>query len=84
MQIAENTAKREAIIAHLDSLLAGDALLVVPSAPGPPPKLGWPEPQIDAFRSRLVPLTCIAGLGKLPQASTTPTKSDWMSLIACG
>ena len=55
--------------AHLKQLLGADAVLALPSAPGPAPPPGLPGPQLDDWRARVMSLTCIAGLGALPQAS---------------
>lgn len=57
------------IRAHLVQLLAGGAVLALPSAPGPAPLIGLPGPQLDDWRARVMSLTCIAGLGALPQVS---------------
>ena len=70
-QAAENVVKREAVAAHMDQLLGGDALLMVPAAPGPAPKPNIPTAALDHFRSNLVALTSIAGLGRLPQVRCT-------------
>lgn len=59
--------KRVKITDHMNKLLGSDVLLVVPAAPGPAPKLNTPPAELDSYRSRLISLTCIAGLAKLPQ-----------------
>jgi len=59
--------KREAIAAHMEKLLGDNSLLILPAAPGPAPRLQTPAAQLDGFRTRLISLTCIAGLAKLPQ-----------------
>lgn len=58
------------IRAHLQQLLGADAVLALPSAPGPAPPLGLPGPALNDWRSRVMSLTCIAGLGALPQVRT--------------
>ena len=58
--------RRAAIRSHLDQLLGRDGVLAVPSAAAQAPLLGE---QDDESRRRLVTLTCIAGLGGLPQVS---------------
>ena len=55
----------------MDQLLGGDAILMVPAAPGPAPKPNIPTAELDHFRSNLVALTSIAGLGRLPQVRCT-------------
>ena len=41
----------------------------MPTAPGPPPLLNTPAEQLQEWRRRLLGLTCVAGLGGLPQVS---------------
>lgn len=67
-------AKREVIRAALLELLGGDAVLVVPTAPGPAPLIGTPAPALDEWRKRMISLTCVAGLAGLPQV-TLPVAS---------
>ncbi len=61
--------KRRKVTEHMNSVLGGDALLLVPAAPGPAPYLETPPEELDSYRSRLIFLTCIAGLAKLPQVA---------------
>lgn len=61
--------QRAVITAHLEGLLGADAVLAVPSAPGPAPPLGEPPASVDAFRRQLIALSCIASLAGLPQVS---------------
>ncbi|KAK9826142.1 hypothetical protein WJX81_008525 [Elliptochloris bilobata] len=68
-QAEEATEQRRAITARLDELLGGDAAVLLPSAPGPAPRLRTPPGVLDAFRRRLLTLTSPAGLGGLPQVS---------------
>jgi amidase len=67
VQIAEANELRARVRAHVDALLGGNAVLLVPSAPGPAPKLGRPQEELNVFRMRLISLTSIAGLCGLPQ-----------------
>jgi len=62
-------ARRAAIAAHLASLLAGDTLLLMPTAPDVAPRLGLPPQETVAVRERMLALLCPAGLGGLPQLS---------------
>lgn len=73
-----NTAreKRKQISAHLQQLLGQDGVLMLPTAPGPAPLLNTPPAELDLFRTRLLSLTCIAGLGGLPQVSLPIIKVD--------
>jgi amidase len=42
-------------------------ILCLPTAPGISPLLATPEQDLESFRLRVMRLTCIAGLGGLPQ-----------------
>ncbi|WP_158809178.1 amidase [Beijerinckia sp. L45] len=57
------------IRARLLALVADDALLVMPTAPGPAPLLDASGPDIEQFRQRLQRMTSIAGLGGLPEVT---------------
>jgi amidase len=65
--VARARPQREAVARHMEALLAGDALLCVPTAPGIAPKLNTPAPELEAFRARAFALLSIAGLARLPQ-----------------
>ena len=67
VQVEEMAAKRARISEHMDGILQDDALLLVPAAPGAAPLLNTPPAELDSYRSRLLCLTSIAGLAKLPQ-----------------
>ena len=69
VQIAEANDLRERVRKHVDALLGGNAVLLVPSAAGPAPKLATPQEQLNSYRMRLISLTSIAGLCGLPQVS---------------
>jgi amidase len=60
---------RSAIRNHLDALLAEGAILIVPSAAGVAPRADAPAAEHEAVRDRVIGITCIAGLGGLPQVS---------------
>ncbi len=62
--------------AYLIQLLGADGVLALPSAPGPAPPIGLPGPQLDDWRRRVMSLTCIAGLGGLPQVSMPLARVD--------
>ncbi len=67
LQVKTAKDKRRKITAHLQEMLGTDGVLMLPSAPGPAPLLNTPPEELDLFRSRLLSLTCVAGLGGLPQ-----------------
>jgi len=62
-------SKREEIARRMERLLAGNAVLVLPTSPGIAPRIGAPSAEIDDFRARALAILCIAGLARLPQVS---------------
>ena len=83
LQIQAAREKRQKISAHLEDLLGSDGVLMLPTAPGPAPLLKTPPAELDLFRSRLLSLTCIAGLGGLPQVLQVFTTDYSTTPIAC-
>ena len=68
-QVARMRVVRDDIRARLDALLAGNAVLLLPTMPDIAPLLQSPPDATVAFRERALGLLCIAGLGGLPQVS---------------
>jgi amidase len=68
-EVALMKPKREEIAAHLDKLLAGNAIMLLPSVPDVAPPLNCPPEQTTAFRERAMGMLCISGIGRLPQVS---------------
>ena len=66
-EVGPAKSKREDIARHVNALLAGNAVLALPTMPGIAPSLNTPPAQLDDFRARAMSLLCIAGLGRLPQ-----------------
>lgn len=62
-------ARRREFTDRLESLLAGDGLLALPSMPCIAPLRGAPPAEMDAFRRRALAVLCPAGLAGLPQIS---------------
>ena len=62
-------AGRLAVLRVLDAALPPGTALLLPTAPGIAPRLATPPAELEAFRMRAMTLTCIAGLGGLPQIS---------------
>lgn len=60
---------RRGIAQWLESLLLPGTAMLLPSAPGIAPRLATPPAELDAFRGKALALTCVAGLGRLPQIS---------------
>jgi len=54
---------------HIRALLGSDAVMIVPSAASIAPILGATGDEVDAIRMRTMQITCIAGIGGLPQVS---------------
>ena len=79
-------SKREDIARRMDRLLAGNAVLVLPTAPGIAPKIGALAAEVDEFRARALAILCIAGLARLPQVTLPMSTLDGcplgISLIA--
>ena len=66
---ARARARREEITRRMEDMLRGNALLVLPSAPGIAPLRNAPLAEQDGVRARALPMLCIAGLARLPQVS---------------
>lgn len=60
---------REAVRRRMDELLAGGAVLVLPTVSDIAPLLNTPAADLDDFRARAMSLLCIAGLAGLPQVN---------------
>ena len=68
-EVEEAEAQRALIRRRLDQLLADDALLLLPSAPGPATRLDAPMAEHERVRLRTIGISSIASLGGLPQVS---------------
>jgi amidase len=69
---AETDAARKIMWAarnHIRSQITPGTIVALPSAPCIAPKIDTPAADMDAYRTRVMRLTCIAGLGGLPQVS---------------
>lgn len=67
--IARAQALRDAARQRMDALLAGNAVLILPTVSDIAPLLNTPAAELDDFRTRAMSLLCIAGLAGLPQVS---------------
>ena len=74
--VEQATAFRREVAERLRTLLSGDAILVLPSAPGAAPFKGLPQDQVVDYRNRALGIHCIAGLAYLPQLSIPAAMSD--------
>jgi amidase len=68
-EVAAAEARRALIRRRLDELLGDDALLLLPSAPGPATRVDAAMAEHERVRVRTIGITCIASLGGLPQVS---------------
>lgn len=82
----EASQRQQAIAARLEALLGSEGVLVLPTAPCGAPVIGLPGEEIEMTRTRILQLSCIAGLGGLPQVTLPLAKTDGLpvglSLIA--
>jgi amidase len=78
--------RREEIAGHMERLLAGGAVLVLPTVPGIAPIRNAAPADTEDFRARALALLCPAGLARLPQVSLPLAQLDdcplGLSLIA--
>ena len=68
-EVAVMRERRVGIAARLDDMLAGNAIMLLPTVPDIAPLLKLPPAETVAFRERALALLCIAGLGGLPQVN---------------
>ena len=61
--------KRKQLQHEVQQRLGNDTVMVIPTVPGPAPKIQTGESEIQAVRKRTMQLTCIAGIGGLPQVT---------------
>jgi amidase len=54
---------------HLRDHIRPGTVLLAPSTPGPAPQLATAQKDIELFRQRAQRLTCVAGIGGLPEVS---------------
>ena len=67
--VVQAQAVRDAVRRRMDELLAGDAVLVLPTVPDIAPLCNTPAAALDEFRAHAMRLLCIAGLAGLPQVN---------------
>ena len=68
-ELAAATGVRRAIADRLDGILGGNRVLVLPTAPGAAPRKDAAAAELQDRRERTMRITCIAGLGGLPEVS---------------
>jgi amidase len=84
--VAPARNRREEISRHMDGLLAGGAVLVLPTVPGIAPLRNAAPADTEDFRARALAFLCPAGLARLPQVSLPLAKLEGcplgLSLVA--
>jgi amidase len=68
-EIASAKEVRTRIRDYFDNLLVDNAVLAIPTTPGPAPLLDTSTPDLEKWRNRSLGLLCIAGHAGLPQLS---------------
>ncbi|MBL0937851.1 MAG: amidase [Gemmatimonadaceae bacterium] len=79
-EVANATMQQAEIVARLDSILADDTILVIPTVPDIAPQLQLPPAETVAVREQSLMLLSPAGLGGLPQLSMPVTSRDGFPL----
>ena len=67
---------RDAVVARMDEVLAGGAVVCLPTAPTPAPPTGQSLSSQQDLRSRIITLTCIAGTTGRPQINLPLAEMD--------
>jgi len=75
-QYAESAALREQWRARLGDLLGHDGVLVLPTMPGPAPRLDENAQDLDRYRESAFRMLCLAGLAGFPQVSVPLGRHD--------
>ncbi|UGV28170.1 amidase [Rhodopseudomonas boonkerdii] len=75
-EIAAAKPLRKVITDKVNGLLAGDAVMVLPTVPGIAPLRATPDALLDVFRARAIELLCVAGHAGTPQLSMPVAKLD--------
>ncbi|KAB8138257.1 amidase [Gracilibacillus oryzae] len=68
-QIAAARKKRDEILLKMQAELDEETLIVMPTAPSIAPLISDSSDQLQEHREKLLMMTCIAGLNKLPQVT---------------
>lgn len=68
-QFERQLVVRGQIRSRMEELLGDDGIVVIPTVPCVAPKTGMAGAEIESIRARTMQLSCIAGLGGLPQVT---------------
>ena len=77
---AAASARRAAIRQRMDDLLVDNAVIAIPTTPGPAPPCGMSTQALEAWRNRCLGLLCIAGHAGLPQISVPLATVDGLPI----
>ena len=77
---AEDEALRDRVAERMTRLLRGGHWLCLPTTAGVAPRPSLPETILNSIRNRVLCLTCIAGLARLPQINLPFAKKDGLPL----
>jgi amidase len=69
-------AHRVTSAAHIHGLLAGDAVIVLPTTPGIAPVRGLPQDTLNVFRGQCIALLAAAGMAGCPQITLPMGRID--------
>ncbi len=68
-QVAEGTAYRARLVAHMQALLGKDGVLVMPTMPDVAPLLSASPEEFETYRNVAIRMLSFAGLARMPQVS---------------
>ena len=68
-RVVEAAATRESVAKRMVALLAGNAVLALPTAPGIAPLRNSPLDSMNVFRAKCIGLLALAGFARAPQIS---------------
>jgi amidase len=68
-QVAEGTAYRARLVAHMQALLGKDGVLLMPTMPDVAPLLSASPEEFETYRNVAIRMLSFAGLARLPQVS---------------
>lgn len=74
--VAEARAVRAAFRKRFHALLGRDGVIVMPTMPGPAPRLDASEEELEADRAQALRLLCLGGLSGCPQVSIPAGEED--------
>lgn len=67
--LAPAQERRAELTTRIENMLGEDAIIALPSSPGPAPKRDADDASLDVFRMAALEMLCVAGLAGVPQIS---------------